>query len=71
MADTLVNTSKYWIEHFEEEAWWRGVPALFKFSGADEIKGLLILIDFGNRNTELLLLFSIISPWFDTDIEIR
>ena len=49
MADTLVNTSKYWIEHFEEEAWWRGVPALFKFSGADEIKGLLILIDLATE----------------------
>ena len=30
----------------------------------DEIKGLLMSIDFPNRNTELLLLFSIISPWF-------
>ena len=33
------------------------------FRGADEIKDLLISIDFVNRNTELLLLFSIISPW--------
>ena len=31
--------------------------------GADEIKGLPISIDFCNRNTELLLQFSIISPW--------
>ena len=31
--------------------------------GADEIKGLPISIDFYHRNTELLLLFSIISPW--------
>ena len=30
--------------------------------GADEIKGLPISIDFPNRITELLLLFSIISP---------
>ena len=30
--------------------------------GADEIKDLTIPIDFRNRNTELLLLFSIISP---------
>ena len=29
--------------------------------GADEIKDLTIPIDFRNRNTELLLLFSIIS----------
>ena len=32
--------------------------------GADEIKGLIISIDFRDRNTELLPLFSIISPWF-------
>ena len=32
--------------------------------GADEIKDLLILIDFHNRNMELLFLFSIISPCF-------
>ena len=31
--------------------------------GADEIKDLLISIDFRNRNTELLLLLSITSPW--------
>ena len=31
--------------------------------GADEIKGSPISIDFCNRKTELLLLFSIISPW--------
>ena len=37
--------------------------------GADEIKGLPILIDFHNRNTEFLLLFSIISPcWYHTNI---
>ena len=32
--------------------------------GADKIKGLTISIDFRNRNTELLLVFSIISSWF-------
>ena len=32
--------------------------------GADEIKGLPVSIGFCNRNTELLLLFSIISPWW-------
>ena len=32
--------------------------------GADEIKGLPISIEFCNRNTELLLLFSIISPCY-------
>ena len=31
--------------------------------GADEIKGSPISIDFYNRKPELLLLFSIISPW--------
>ena len=31
--------------------------------GVDEIKGLPISIDFCDRNTDLLLLFSIISPW--------
>ena len=31
--------------------------------GTDEVKGLLISIDFCNRITELLFLFSIISPW--------
>ena len=31
--------------------------------GADEIKGLPISTDFRNRITELVLLFSIISPW--------
>ena len=33
--------------------------------GTDEIKGLLISIDFCNRNTELLLLLSIISSWWN------
>ena len=33
--------------------------------GADEIKGLPISIDFYNRNMELLLLFSIISPCYN------
>ena len=33
--------------------------------GVDEIKDLLIAIEFCNRNTELLLLFSIISPCFN------
>ena len=32
--------------------------------GTDEIKGLPISTDFCNRNTELLPLFSIISPWY-------
>ena len=32
------------------------------FRGADEIKGLRISIDFCNRNTDLLPLFSMISP---------
>ena len=31
--------------------------------GTDEIKGFPISIDFRNRNTELLLMFSIISLW--------
>ena len=35
--------------------------------GADEIKGLPISADFCNRNTELLLLFSIISLWWKND----
>ena len=34
--------------------------------GADEIKNLPILIDFRNRNTELPLLLSIMSPWLIT-----
>ena len=33
------------------------------FLGADEIKGFPYSIYFPNRNTELLLLFSVISPW--------
>ena len=33
--------------------------------GADEIKSLPISIDFCNRNMELLLLFSIISPCYN------
>ena len=37
--------------------------------GAVEIKDLPISIDFRNRNTELLLLFSIISPWLHRTVE--
>ena len=39
--------------------------------GAGEIKGLLIWRDFRNRNTKLLLLFSIISPWSDIPREYK
>ena len=35
------------------------------FLDMDEIKGLPISKDFCNRITELLLLFSIVSPWFN------
>ena len=39
--------------------------------GADEIKGLIISIDLRDRNTELLPLFSIISPWFNPPYSIK
>ena len=57
--------------------YWGGslVTIIFGFHsnswGADEIKVLPISIDFRNRKTELLLLFSIISSWFGVVMEIR
>ena len=49
--------------------WWRSlVTRRFGLHAnswvADEIKDFPISIDFCNRNTEMLLLFSIISPWW-------
>ena len=38
--------------------------------GVDDIKGLPILIDFRKKNTQLLLRFSIISPWDNQDLKI-
>ena len=32
MAYTLVNTLKYYISYFEEEAWWQDISAFIQIS---------------------------------------